>query len=185
MALQGCRVSGQQGANATELCCAQGRVRRRGHYTCLLIDNPCIFFDSPLTVSFTSRPYVDLVNILLTCGEEVKKAITRSVQAQCEQNWGSLCSILSFCTSAVHGDAILGPEKKPGEASKAAAGRGDILAHSDSDHRESSRASKGERGTKGHLNAHARVKAGGHGPKGAHGIMDRADELSDFSDIRR
>ncbi|XP_009316750.1 PREDICTED: stanniocalcin-2 [Pygoscelis adeliae] len=131
------------------------------------------------------EPYVDLVNILLTCGEEVKKAITRSVQAQCEQNWGSLCSILSFCTSAVHGDAILGPEKKPGEASKAAAGRGDILAHSDSEHRESSRASKGERGTKGHLNAHARVKAGGHGPRGAHGIMDRADELSDFSDIRR
>ncbi|NWU48862.1 STC2 protein, partial [Dromas ardeola] len=131
------------------------------------------------------EPYVDLVNILLTCGEEVKKAITRSVQAQCEQNWGSLCSILSFCTSAVHGDTILAPEKKPGEASKAAAGRGDMLAHSDSDHRESSRASKGERGTKGHLNAHARVKAGVHGPKGAHGIMDRADELSDFSDIRR
>ncbi|KAM6249206.1 stanniocalcin-2 isoform 2-T2 [Spheniscus humboldti] len=96
------------------------------------------------------EPYVDLVNILLTCGEEVKKAITRSVQAQCEQNWGSLCSILSFCTSAVHGDAILGPEKKPGEASKAAAGRGDILAHSDSDHRESSRASKGERGAGPH-----------------------------------
>ncbi|KAI6076854.1 hypothetical protein LUU34_00447500 [Aix galericulata] len=131
------------------------------------------------------EPYVDLVNILLTCGEEVKKAITRSVQAQCEQNWGSLCSILSFCTSAVHGDAILSPEKKLAEAGKAAAGRGDILAHSESDPRESSRASKGERGTKGHPNAHARVKAGAHGPKGAHGIMDRADELSDFSDIRR
>lgn len=125
------------------------------------------------------------MNILLTCGEEVKKAITRSVQAQCEQNWGSLCSILSFCTSAVHGDAILSPEKKLAEAGKAAAGRGDILAHSESDPRESSRASKGERGTKGHPNAHARVKAGAHGPKGAHGIMDRADELSDFSDIRR
>lgn len=166
-------------------CYAQGGVRQRGNHTCLLMDNPYTFFDSPLTVSFTSRPYVDLVNILLTCGEEVKKAITRSVQAQCEQNWGSLCSILSFCTSAVHGDTILGPEKKTGEASKAAAGRGDMLPHSDSDHRESSRASKGERGTKGHLNAHARVKAGGHGPKGAHGIMDRADELSDFSDIRR
>ncbi|XP_014405805.1 PREDICTED: stanniocalcin-2 [Myotis brandtii] len=47
------------------------------------------------------RPYVDLVNLLLTCGEEVKEAVTHSVQAQCEQNWGSLCSILSFCTSAL------------------------------------------------------------------------------------
>ncbi|NXH98541.1 STC2 protein, partial [Pachycephala philippinensis] len=130
------------------------------------------------------EPYVDLVNILLTCGEEVKKAITRSVQAQCEQNWGSLCSILSFCTSAVHGDAVLGAEKKAGEGSRAAAGRGDMVAHAEPEqHRESSRAAKGERGTKGHSNA--RVKAGGHGPKGAHGILDRADELSDFSDIRR
>ncbi|KAL2299233.1 hypothetical protein Nmel_013880 [Mimus melanotis] len=125
------------------------------------------------------EPYVDLVNILLTCGEEVKKAITRSVQAQCEQNWGSLCSILSFCTSAVHGDA----DRKVGEGSRASAGRGDMVAHADPEHRESSRAAKGERGTKGHSNA--RVKAGGHSPKGAHGILDRADELSDFSDIRR
>lgn len=120
------------------------------------------------------------MNILLTCGEEVKKAITRSVQAQCEQNWGSLCSILSFCTSAVHGDAVLA-EKKAGEGSRAAAGRGDMVAHADPEHRESSRAAKAERGTKGHSSS--RVKAGGH--KGAHGILDRAEELSDFSDIRR
>lgn len=125
------------------------------------------------------------MNILLTCGEEVKKAITRSVQAQCEQNWGSLCSILSFCTSSMHGDAVLSPEKKTGEASKAAAGRGDVLVPAEPEHRESSRAAKGERGARGHLNAHTRVKAGAHGPKGAHGIMDRTDELSDFSDIRR
>lgn len=132
---------------------------------------------------FPCRPYVDLVNILLTCGEEVKKAITRSVQAQCEQNWGSLCSILSFCTSAVHGDAVLGADRKVGEGSRAGAGRGDMVAHADPEHRESPRAAKAERGTKGHSNA--RAKAGGHGPKGAHGILDRADELSDFSDIRR
>lgn len=127
---------------------------------------------------FTCRPYVDLVNILLTCGEEVKKAITRSVQAQCEQNWGSLCSILSFCTSAVHGE-----EKRAGEGSRAGAGRGDMVAHADPEHRESSRAAKGERGTKGHSNT--RVKAGGPSPKGAHGIPERAEEPSDFSDIRR
>lgn len=137
------------------------------------------FLTFPLTAPFPSRPYVDLVNILLTCGEEVKKAITRSVQAQCEQNWGSLCSILSFCTSAVHGDA----EKKVGEGSRASGGRGDMVAHADPEHRESSRAAKGERGTKGHSNT--RAKAGGHSPKGAHGILDRAEELSDFSDVRR
>lgn len=85
----------------------------------------------------------------------------------------------------MHGDAILGPEKKTGEAGKATAGRGDVLVPAEPEHRESSRAAKGERGSKGHLNAHARVKAGAHGPKGAHGIMDRTDELSDFSDIRR
>lgn len=118
------------------------------------------------------------MNILLTCGEEVKKAITRSVQAQCEQNWGSLCSILSFCTSAVHGE-----EKRAGEGSRAGAGRGDMVAHADPEHRESSRAAKGERGTKGHSNT--RVKAGGPSPKGAHGIPERAEEPSDFSDIRR
>ncbi|XP_074866026.1 stanniocalcin-2 [Carettochelys insculpta] len=131
------------------------------------------------------EPYVDLVNILLTCGDEVKKAITRSIQAQCEQNWGSLCSILSFCTSAVHTDSMLGPEKKPGEATKSSTSRGDILVHPESDHRESSRAAKGERGSRAHFNTHPRVKAGAHSPKGAHGLIERAEELSDFSDIRR
>lgn len=44
-------------------------------------------------------PYVELVNILLSCGEEVKEALTRSVRLQCEQNWGALCDSLSLCTS--------------------------------------------------------------------------------------
>ncbi|XP_060766669.1 stanniocalcin-2a [Neoarius graeffei] len=44
-------------------------------------------------------PYVELVNILLACGEEVKEAISRSVRIQCEQNWGALCHSLSFCSS--------------------------------------------------------------------------------------
>uniref|UniRef100_A0A8C8RWP2 Stanniocalcin-2 n=1 Tax=Pelusios castaneus TaxID=367368 RepID=A0A8C8RWP2_9SAUR len=129
------------------------------------------------------EPYVDLVNILLTCREEVKKAITRSVQAQCEQNWGNLCSILSFCTSAVHGDSTLGPDRqvKPSKSTSL----GDTLVHPESDHRENSRATKGERGSRVHLNTHPRVKAGAHSPKGAQGIIDRAEEMLDFSDIRR
>lgn len=44
-------------------------------------------------------PYVELVNILLSCGEEVKEALTRSVRLQCEQNWGALCDSLSLCSS--------------------------------------------------------------------------------------
>lgn len=49
--------------------------------------------------SLLFRPYVELVNILLACGEEVKEAISRSVRIQCEQNWGALCHSLSFCSS--------------------------------------------------------------------------------------
>lgn len=48
---------------------------------------------------FPKGPYVELVNILLSCGEEVKEALTRSVRLQCEQNWGALCDSLSLCTS--------------------------------------------------------------------------------------
>ncbi|XP_068596639.1 stanniocalcin-2a [Brachionichthys hirsutus] len=48
---------------------------------------------------FPKGPYVELVNILLGCGEEVKDALTRSVRLQCEQNWGALCDSLSLCSS--------------------------------------------------------------------------------------
>lgn len=48
---------------------------------------------------FPKGPYVELVNILLSCGEEVKEALTRSVRLQCEQNWGALCDSLSLCSS--------------------------------------------------------------------------------------
>ncbi|KAJ8254689.1 hypothetical protein GJAV_G00196090 [Gymnothorax javanicus] len=47
---------------------------------------------------FPKGPYVELVNILLGCGEEVKEAISRSVRLQCEQHWGALCESLSFCS---------------------------------------------------------------------------------------
>ncbi|MEQ2167469.1 hypothetical protein GOODEAATRI_004480 [Goodea atripinnis] len=50
---------------------------------------------------FPKGPYVELVNILLNCGEEVKEALTRSVRLQCEQNWGALCDSLSLCSSLV------------------------------------------------------------------------------------
>ncbi|XP_077117263.1 stanniocalcin-2 [Ranitomeya variabilis] len=98
------------------------------------------------------EPYVDLVNILLTCGDEVKEAITRSVQAQCAQNWGSLCYILSFCTSAIQVDASEGsntsPARKQGDLVKGDTGKS-IRSHSDfsfqSDLERDAKASKSEK----------------------------------------
>nr|XP_056719631.1 stanniocalcin-2 [Euleptes europaea] len=131
------------------------------------------------------EPYVDLVNILLTCGEEVREAITQSVQAQCEQNWGSLCSVLSFCTSVPRGDSALEPERKPNEIFRSPASQGDVIVHPESDPRENSRSTRGERGSRLSMNPHIRSKAGSHNPKMAHGVIEQAEELSEFSDIRR
>ncbi|KAI7795843.1 putative stanniocalcin-2 [Triplophysa rosa] len=46
---------------------------------------------------FPRGPHVELVNILLGCGEEVRVAISRRIRTQCEQNWGALCGSLSLC----------------------------------------------------------------------------------------
>lgn len=40
---------------------------------------------------------MELVNILLGCGDEVREAIGRRIRAQCEVNWGALCASLSLC----------------------------------------------------------------------------------------
>ncbi|KAL2094613.1 hypothetical protein ACEWY4_009332 [Coilia grayii] len=52
---------------------------------------------------FPRGPHVELVNILLGCGEEVREAISRRIRAQCELNWGALCGSLSRCTLAARG----------------------------------------------------------------------------------
>ncbi|KTG38284.1 hypothetical protein cypCar_00027073 [Cyprinus carpio] len=46
---------------------------------------------------FPKGPHVELVNILLGCGEEVRVAIAHRIRTQCEQNWGALCGSLSLC----------------------------------------------------------------------------------------
>ncbi|XP_058027216.1 stanniocalcin-2 [Ahaetulla prasina] len=131
------------------------------------------------------EPYVDLVNILLTCGEEVKEAITQSVQAQCEQNWGSLCSILSLCTVVPHGESTLESEKKPNEVSRISTGQGNLVIQPQSDTRENSQNLRGERGSRLPMNAHTRTKSGGHNSKATHETFEQRDEPSDLSDIRR
>ncbi|XP_066501307.1 stanniocalcin-2 [Hoplias malabaricus] len=47
---------------------------------------------------FPKGPHVELVNILLGCGDEVRAAIARRIRSQCEQNWGALCASLSLCS---------------------------------------------------------------------------------------
>nr|XP_021491281.1 stanniocalcin-2 [Meriones unguiculatus] len=131
------------------------------------------------------EPYVDLVNLLLTCGEEVKEAVTHSVQAQCEQNWGGLCSILSFCTSNIQRPPTTAPEHQP---------LADGAQLSRPHHRtsgyhltEASRGAKGERGSRSHPNANPAMRggAGGQSAQGPSGSSEWEDEQSEYSDIRR
>ncbi|XP_069508519.1 stanniocalcin-2 [Ambystoma mexicanum] len=132
------------------------------------------------------EPYVDLVNILLTCGDDVKEAITRSIQTQCEQNWGSLCSILSFCSSAVHVDLTPTPEKKPVEAARAPRRDGEHSPQMDPE-RDASKSARGDKdkGSRGPMNVNSRLRTGSQAPKAAHGTGEQADELPASSDIRR
>ncbi|XP_075457120.1 stanniocalcin-2 [Ascaphus truei] len=135
------------------------------------------------------EPYVDLVNILLTCGEEVKDAITRSVQAQCAQNWGSLCHVLSFCTSAMQGDGVVvssaSPVKKQGDSGKSFRSHSESSPQSDVE-RDSVKASKidKEKSNRAHSNVNARSKTG-YNPKMAYSATERSDEPAGLSDIRR
>lgn len=45
-----------------------------------------------LCVCVPSRPYVELMNFLVTCGEGVRRWVGWRLRAQCEQHWGMLCS---------------------------------------------------------------------------------------------
>ncbi|XP_068133269.1 stanniocalcin-2 [Hyperolius riggenbachi] len=134
--------------------------------------------------------YVDLVNILLTCGDEVKDAITHSVQTQCAQSWGSLCYILSFCTSAMQGDgtivSIAPPAKKQGDPIKGDLGKV-IRSHSDSTflsdlERDGIRSSKNEKNIKSQSNARGKPISNN---KVAFGATESSDKPAGLTDIRR
>ncbi|CAI9590611.1 unnamed protein product [Staurois parvus] len=135
------------------------------------------------------EPYVDLVNILLTCGDEVKDAITRSVQAQCAQNWGSLCYILSFCTSAMQGDGTTGssasPAKKQGDPIKGDTGKimrsqSDSFSQSDLE-RESAKSTKNEKNNKVQSNIRGKPISN----KIAFSATESSEKLVGSTDIRR
>ncbi|XP_023152578.2 stanniocalcin-2-like [Amphiprion ocellaris] len=47
---------------------------------------------------FPPGPYVELMNFLLKCGDEVRTWVGRRLHGQCEQHWGALCgSFGSIC----------------------------------------------------------------------------------------
>uniref|UniRef100_A0A667Z842 Stanniocalcin n=1 Tax=Myripristis murdjan TaxID=586833 RepID=A0A667Z842_9TELE len=47
---------------------------------------------------FPPGPYVELVNFLLGCGDQVRSWVGHQLQGQCEQHWGALCRNLSACS---------------------------------------------------------------------------------------
>uniref|UniRef100_A0A8C8ILS3 Stanniocalcin n=1 Tax=Oncorhynchus tshawytscha TaxID=74940 RepID=A0A8C8ILS3_ONCTS len=68
---------------------------------------------------FPKGPYVELVNILLSCGEEVKEALTRSVRLQCD-----VCSSL---TPSWSGPLL--PRPPPPRGDKDKSSKGGFNAH--------------------------------------------------------
>ncbi|XP_042370450.1 stanniocalcin-2-like, partial [Plectropomus leopardus] len=54
---------------------------------------------------FPPGPYVELMNFLLKCGDQVRLWVGRRLRRQCEQNWGSLCSSFSSTCSLSQSDA--------------------------------------------------------------------------------
>uniref|UniRef100_A0A8C6SMY8 Stanniocalcin n=1 Tax=Neogobius melanostomus TaxID=47308 RepID=A0A8C6SMY8_9GOBI len=44
---------------------------------------------------FPPGPYVELVNFLLSCGDEARSWVGRKLQTQCSQHWGELCGSFS------------------------------------------------------------------------------------------
>lgn len=50
---------------------------------------------------FPPGPYVELVNFLLSCGDEARSWVSQRLQMQCSQHWGVLCE--SFSGTCPHG----------------------------------------------------------------------------------
>lgn len=119
-------------------------------------------------------PYVELVNILLSCGEEVKDALTRSVRLQCEQNWGALCDSLSLCSSLVPSPASVVVEHHHHHPFPS--------PHLEPEHPRLPRQGDKERAGKAALNAHPRNRSQGsrrHSPDAA-AVTEQEDPKADI-----
>uniref|UniRef100_UPI0037E96CCA uncharacterized protein n=1 Tax=Semicossyphus pulcher TaxID=241346 RepID=UPI0037E96CCA len=54
---------------------------------------------------FPPGPYVELMNFLLKCGDEVSSWVGRRLRGQCEQHWGALCGSFSSTCPLSQSDA--------------------------------------------------------------------------------
>ncbi|XP_070700177.1 stanniocalcin-2-like [Pempheris klunzingeri] len=54
---------------------------------------------------FPPGPYVELMNFLLKCGDEVRLWVSQRLRRQCEQHWGPLCSSFGSTCSLSQSDA--------------------------------------------------------------------------------
>uniref|UniRef100_A0A672ZTS3 Stanniocalcin n=1 Tax=Sphaeramia orbicularis TaxID=375764 RepID=A0A672ZTS3_9TELE len=55
---------------------------------------------------FPPGPYVELINFLLTCGDEARSWVGRRLQGQCTQHWGALCESFGSSCSLSQSDAV-------------------------------------------------------------------------------
>ncbi|XP_031652844.1 stanniocalcin-2-like [Oncorhynchus kisutch] len=125
---------------------------------------------------FPKGPYVELVNILLSCGEEVKEALTRSVRLQCEQNWGALCDSLSVCSPLT---------PPPGQAPSSPDHRRHGSPHSEPDHPRPPRQGDKDKSSKGGFNAHPRSRSQGPRRQSPEAGVVAEQEDPEATDIRR
>lgn len=56
------------------------------------LDKTAEYLLMTLMYSHPARPYVELINFLLKCSDEVRMWVGRRLREQCEHYWGSLCS---------------------------------------------------------------------------------------------
>lgn len=115
---------------------------------------------------------MELVNILLSCGEEVKEALTRSVRLQCEQNWGALCDSLSLCSSLAPSPAAVDHHQ-----------RRPLPPHPEPEHPRPPRQGDKEKPAKASFNAHLRNRS--QGPRRQSPEAGAGAEDPEASNIRR
>lgn len=120
-------------------------------------------------------PYVELVNILLSCGEEVKEALTRSVRLQCEQNWGALCDSLSLCSSLAPSPAgsAVEPHRQP------------LTSHPELELPRPPRQGEKDKPAKAAFNAHPRNRSQGPRRQSPEAGLVAEQEDPEATDIRR
>ncbi|XP_074528560.1 uncharacterized protein LOC141791806 [Halichoeres trimaculatus] len=77
------------------------------HQLCLAVQDHTDTMASlvQFNLMFPPGPYVELMNFLLGCGDEVESWVGRQLRGQCEQHWGVLCSSFSSACSVNQSDA--------------------------------------------------------------------------------